>query len=161
MLIVCQHYHGLFLWKNRTKLSLKRPISQCFTYVRNFSKRTIFPKTLYFSLSLLGVGVGISHTTSEEIVLEGQFNEMFDPHFSSFELTWANDQRVKIISVLVKILPSYYNFSESLWGITLRRVNLSGAQSQSRSIIPWGVMWLFRILFKGTFQQGFWLQFFS
>ena len=90
------------------------------------------------------------------IRLKGQSNEIIDlQFFSSFELAWTTDQWVKIFSILVKISPSY-----SIC-ITLRGVwNCAGydtARSQSpRSIILQKVMWLFWILFKGTFQQDFW-----
>ena len=46
-------------------------------------------------------------------------------------------KQVKTFSNLVKISPSYSNFSEF-----------------SRGIIPWRVIWLFRILIKGSVQQN-------
>ena len=71
------------------------------------------------------------------IVLKGQSNEIFDPQlFSSFKPAWATDQWVKIVSFLVSFSPRYSNFSRA-----------------PRSMILRGVMWLFRILFKGTVKR--------
>ena len=48
------------------------------------------------------------------------------PFFSSFEHAWTTDrdQLFNTILILVKVLPSYSNFSESPRGVIPRRVNL-------------------------------------
>ena len=48
------------------------------------------------------------------LILKGQFNKIFVPHFCSFEPAWATDQWVKIFSILVKILPGYSTFFRNL-----------------------------------------------
>ena len=60
------------------------------------------------------------------------------PFFSSFEPAWATDQQITTFSILVKISPSYWNFSESPQGIIPRRV-----------------ICRFWILIKGTVQRNF------
>ena len=60
------------------------------------------------------------------------------PHFLSFGPAWATDQWVKIVLFLVSFSLSYSNLFKSPCSMILR----------------W-VMWLFRILFKGTVKRDF------
>ena len=80
--------------------------------------------------------------------LKGQSNKILDPNLF--------DQWVKIFLILVKIS----RVIQIILGIILRWVILPAvyytAPSQSPyCIILWGVLWLFRILFKGTFTTRF------
>ena len=76
---------------------------------------------------------------SSIIELKGQSNEIFDPHFSSFEPAQATDQWVKIFSILVKILPSYSNFLlKSPWRVILRRAYLLGVSYCAESLMTPG-----------------------
>ena len=52
--------------------------------------------------------------------------DLLPPFFPSFEPAWATNQQVKTFSILVKISPSYSNFSDSPRGIIPRRANLPG-----------------------------------
>ena len=66
---------------------------------------------------------------SYNLYLKGKLNEICDPHFSLFEPAWATDQWVKIFSILVKIAPSYSNFSYCAESVS---PEFDTAQSRSR-----------------------------